>query len=692
MEGNDEGAPAADPTADSNDEGQEPADSNDEGQELMDGDDGEEGSNGEGAVDRGEGSAGGSTVAFLTNFPSQQYGTRDEAIAGVKAMARDAGIGVSIRNSRETYVMMICDRGRPYVNRLNLDDDNRRRETSTRSTGCPFSVSILLENGAWRASVTAPEHNHEKSPDVSAHTVHRRFTNEQYERIGALRRLDTPPTKILESLKREFPEGIFTREDVANAMKKMKREMLAGRTPTQALVEELEEAGVPHRKVVSEGGVLTHLFLASKESLNMLQDYHQAILLDCTYKTNIFEMPLLEIVGITSTGKSFTAACAFMRGETAPDYVWAMECFREALNGSEVHVLSTDKDDALAAAIAQVFPGADHLLCRWHVNKNVAAKCKPIFGDGERWDSFLKLFNAVCASPTADEYELRLMALLDAESGEDWAAAVRYVRSEWLSHKEKIVAAWTSLLLHFETTATSRVEGAHAALKRMLSNRTGDLLRVGHRFLDFLLLQFQELEKERATQTTRLLHATSSQRVLRVADPNHPSVTWRKDFTVRDFFSLVVYKLSHYALVKISAQLSISERPGAMQSCTKYYERVLGLPCAHVLKELIRNRQPLTLEHVNKQWHLVRQVPARTLLPPLAGEGGLVRDPTIERGRGRPRGGKTDNNSTRRDPSAFELAEKIQRICGKCHQPGHNARTCGRSASQRAGSSSQSQS
>ena len=239
------------------------------------------------------------------------------------------------------------------------------------------------------------------------------------------------------------------------------------RGPLAGGQEELEEAGVPHRKVVSEGGVLTHLFLASKESLNMLQDYHQAILLDCTYKTNIFEMPLLEIVGITSTGKSFTAACAFMRGETAPDYVWAMECFREALNGSEVHVLSTDKDDALAAAIAQVFPGADHLLCRWHVNKNVAAKCKPIFGDGERWDSFLKLFNAVCASPTADEYELRLMALLDAESGEDWAAAVRYVRSEWLSHKEKIVAAWTSLLLHFETTATSRVEGAHAALKRM---------------------------------------------------------------------------------------------------------------------------------------------------------------------------------------------------------------------------------
>ena len=46
-------------------------------------------------------------------------------------------------------------------------------------------------------------------------------------------------------------------------------------------------------------------------------------------------------------------------------------------------VLVTDRDLGLIRAIRNVFPDVPHLLCIWHVNKNVLAHCKPAFSTAE---------------------------------------------------------------------------------------------------------------------------------------------------------------------------------------------------------------------------------------------------------------------------------------------------------------------
>ena len=55
------------------------------------------------------------------------------------------------------------------------------------------------------------------------------------------------------------------------------------------------------------------------------------LLADCTYKTNHFHMPLLNIVGINSEGMPFNAAFARLKSEREADYVWAMRSFRDAI-------------------------------------------------------------------------------------------------------------------------------------------------------------------------------------------------------------------------------------------------------------------------------------------------------------------------------------------------------------------------
>ena len=60
------------------------------------------------------------------------------------------------------------------------------------------------------------------------------------------------------------------------------------------------------------------LFFCHALSINLLKYYHHHLLLDCTYKTNKYKMPLLHIAGITGSNKTFILAFCFIAQETKP--------------------------------------------------------------------------------------------------------------------------------------------------------------------------------------------------------------------------------------------------------------------------------------------------------------------------------------------------------------------------------------
>jgi len=47
--------------------------------------------------------------------------------------------------------------------------------------------------------------------------------------------------------------------------------------------------------------------------------------MDNTYKTNKYKLPLLEIVGMTSTECTFAVAFAYMESEQKENFCWALE-------------------------------------------------------------------------------------------------------------------------------------------------------------------------------------------------------------------------------------------------------------------------------------------------------------------------------------------------------------------------------
>ena len=175
--------------------------------------------------------------------------------------------------------------------------------------------------------------------------------------------------------------------------------------------------------------------------------------------------------------------------------------------------------------------------------------------------------------------------------------------------------------------------------------------------------------------------------------------------------------MTHFALTMIFKQLQRVwplNRP-RLQECTFYHRRVYGLPSAHELLAFIAERRPIPLSAIDWQWHL--RPPMRpaapssspaidapsavpTLVVPTAAASPMpaapaaaspmpaapaapqaIHDPVPAITRGRPSQRVRNATSTRRDPSAFERAERRVITCSQCRQTGHNSRGCRNEAS-----------
>ncbi|KAI3878823.1 hypothetical protein MKW92_025246 [Papaver armeniacum] len=147
-------------------------------------------------------------------------------------------------------------------------------------------------------------------------------------------------------------------------------------------MQKLLELCNDHRYVTwnkREGGtdVVVQLFFSHPEGSTLAQCFPSLVILDCTYKTNQWSMPLLHFVGVTSTNHTFTIAYCFMPGEKTEDYVWALRKLKDLYSPNYLPSLFiSDDDQQLQKGLAEVFPEATNILCAFHIKRNVCANFK----------------------------------------------------------------------------------------------------------------------------------------------------------------------------------------------------------------------------------------------------------------------------------------------------------------------------
>ena len=66
---------------------------------------------------------------------------------------------------------------------------------------------------------------------------------------------------------------------------------------------------------------LTHLFFSRDDVLKIFKVNPDAVFMDCTYKTNQFDLPLLNMVSVTGMKTTIHLAQVFLNNEAISDYV-----------------------------------------------------------------------------------------------------------------------------------------------------------------------------------------------------------------------------------------------------------------------------------------------------------------------------------------------------------------------------------
>ncbi|KAK5772236.1 hypothetical protein PVK06_048516 [Gossypium arboreum] len=122
---------------------------------------------------------------------------------------------------------------------------------------------------------------------------------------------------------------------------------------------------------------------------------------DATYKTNKYDLPFVQIVGVTSTNKTFSIAFAFIINEKEENYNWALTYLKLTLEECMYpRVIVTDRELVLMNACQQVFLDATRLLCRWHITENIKKHYRQSIKSQHEWDSFRAMWAVLVESPT----------------------------------------------------------------------------------------------------------------------------------------------------------------------------------------------------------------------------------------------------------------------------------------------------
>ncbi|KAJ5243941.1 hypothetical protein N7489_004037 [Penicillium chrysogenum] len=331
------------------------------------------------------------TFTFPILPVNQQFRTHEEAREAVNTFARPHGYAVTSIRSKFTKkgvkktVPLICDRGREPE--TNTDEPRpQKRQRSTLRLRCPFKMTLRLNllTGLWYLTIENPVHNHPPSP-ASTHPIQRALDlDNKRDNVENRLRQGYTTKQIVTELREADPDTILVPRDIYNTRRKLSDEFLAGRTPLQALLMELPKDGNWIFKYELDDSHVSGLFCMHKTSIAMLQMNPWVISIDCTYKTNRYGLPLLDIVGFAATGSTFHIGFCFMRDEKDDSYEVMLSCLAEvyeSLGLTPPRTILTDKEKALMNAIKTVFPETKNMLCIWHINMNILKKARPLLAD-----------------------------------------------------------------------------------------------------------------------------------------------------------------------------------------------------------------------------------------------------------------------------------------------------------------------
>lgn len=181
-------------------------------------------------------------------------------------------------------IWLQCDRGGEYKN------TGSSRDTATKKIGCPFElIACRNNNTSWKLTVVCGTHTHANALNMEGHAFAMRLNDEEKKLVADLTKAHVTPRNILAIIKARNENNFSSIRNVYNERHKIKTSVYAGNTRMKALLIALEDKGLIYEfNTNEETNKLEDLFFCHPISLGIWQSFPQVLLIDATYKTNMY--------------------------------------------------------------------------------------------------------------------------------------------------------------------------------------------------------------------------------------------------------------------------------------------------------------------------------------------------------------------------------------------------------------------
>ncbi|CAG8664616.1 9369_t:CDS:1 [Ambispora gerdemannii] len=428
--------------------------------------------------------------AIGSEFPTVES-FKEAAQQGAKA----AGFAFSVSSSkmsrvgkvnRTPFVTLQCTMGGEYRNNHEITEETRKRKKFTKRQNCPVILRAVLNEdaGVWVVQSFKTQHNHELLFPSQVHCLHqhRLLNTEQKELVHMMLRSGASTKSIADAV--HWKHGTVYTKDVINERGRIRNALNEGSNhdTTVRLLQMLEERQYVVRHTLSKDGHMQNLFFTHIEAARQTAICSEVLMVDATYKTNLYKLPLINAVGVSNIGNAkvlntYQIAMAWVANEQEYTYEWFLRTLKETIYDTffcSPEVFVSDRDQALRKAANSVFPEAKKMLCIWHMlAQNLRTACRKFFDSDKDYDKFLSLVQQVAYAEEMSTVEKAFNEVKQAAMKSRDPNYIQNYLEEWKKDAKGWMHVHTKNYPHMGIRSTQRVEGSHSGLKKAIEAASG---------------------------------------------------------------------------------------------------------------------------------------------------------------------------------------------------------------------------
>jgi len=359
--------------------------------------------------------------------------------------------------------------------------------------------------------------------------------------------------------------------------------------------------------------------------------------------TNNAGLKLALWVSVDNTAATKILAVSLLLDETEESFAFTCECFRDCFRVAPA-VIFTDSAPAIKVAVDAVFPDTQHMLCIWHLSKNLFTNVRPACGaDDELWQRVQSAWWVVVKQSDASS-----RATFDAE----WSALVALVETStvtgtsidtartWLAkmaaNREQWAFRWTWRFLTMGIHSTQRIEAVHSAIAGFI--RANTLLTALLAALEALNANVGSTAATRVYRHLRLNQTAGkcgahpiTEAASKFLSP-YALLLLRAQVQQAPFYTIVeteapgTFTVTRTGATAAAAEHGVEDadvglasarftavRTTTLEACSCQFPVNYGLPCRHQLQVAMVTQAavPVALYHI--RWHLLDAAQLRAL-------------------------------------------------------------------------------